>query len=212
MNAEVARKIEAIKGQLMMTTLMYYINDDNPAEAKLIDMYFQPKGVPLFKVSNHEEHGEDAPVVADLSEAVEIFLSLPPQVDAGFYEMLDEMAALTDEGEAIMLVRDREQQPSEASTGDEFEVLDFAVKRSVNESGFHEYSYKLAVENMTTSDITLAGKVIFVDEDEFEVTSGHVAPFVVRAGAKHQEGGMEMIYDQSHINRIVDVKLSLEEY
>jgi hypothetical protein len=85
-----------------------------------------------------------------------------------------------------------------------YKLVNFDVRKSQSIIG-PEYAYKLTVSNTGKTNTQFAGKIIFLDKNDFEVTSQAIGIFTVEAGEKFIKTGKAVIIDQNHVPRIENV-------
>ena len=88
--------------------------------------------------------------------------------------------------------------------GTNYELTNFEVKKAQSIIG-PEYAYKLTVKNNSDANIRITGRVIFLDQSEFEVESQAIDCFTVPAGSAFTKVGKATIIDKNHAPRIADV-------
>jgi hypothetical protein len=83
-------------------------------------------------------------------------------------------------------------------------LVNFDVRKSQSIIG-PEYAYKLTVSNTGKMNARFTGKIIFLDKDDFEVTSQAMDIFTVGAGETFIKTGKAVIVDKNHAPRIENV-------
>lgn len=119
-----------------------------------------------------------------------------------------------DEIEQIKLRLDRIEKYLSETTGGanvsqgksaiQYDLVNFEVQKSQGLIG-PEYAFKLTVCNKSEAIARFIGKIIFLDNNEFEVESQITDVFTVAAGTTFTKTGKAVIIDKNHAPRIVNV-------